>query len=708
VASLGVYAPLAVRLMRLRSVERKLSDVVREALDSRKRGKAQDARVDPEPIRALLADSAIAATWNEFEQRWSTARLSEAPERAPIRLADVLDDRPLFPFGPRRSLLPILPSLFIAIGVVGALLELIPSLSGLAADDAPQAAQVSWIAAQIAVAMRSVTWGFLFAASAMLAGRLIEGSFAARSSGLDSLIEQAFGSVSPGELAEITRQTQQSSIQTLGRELGQFSNELNERLDRGLQRIEQSSVRSATLISQEQRSALNNIVQEISLTMRQGVEHQLAELREVLQRAIEHQHSVANGLTEAFDTLVANTKSQDRVARSLNDSAGAVDAAARSMRSSADEMQPLLSQLGTTSSALADTAGHIRETQQLVARSAEGVRSSLEFAASGAEDQRASLEHALSEMRRTLLGLGDGLSDTLKHSVREVDQTIGATIGQLRETLAETNETVDRLGAPIRATEGATRETQVALDRVRAEVEALGQWLGQAAKPLRAGLEDVEGRAGDIARAIAEFANHTRQIDKTMQALRDEIHEESRRIQGAGGDLGRRLTQAAAAVGILETATIEATRRTRAGTGNTGNTASPAALAQPQLPAAGQAAAAPPAPTSTHWRSPRPDPPVAPADASSSPMTHRIETASNVGRPEGAGPTPTARAQGPDPYARFEGDAATPTTDAPQPGNAHYEHNGELKLSNLLGASDPAPRHTPAGTGDGAEPSDET
>jgi hypothetical protein len=57
--------------------------------------------------------------------------------------------------------------------------------------------------------------------------------------GLDDVLVRAYEAVSPGELAEITRQTQQKSLDILGRELTQFAHELNERMERGLQRIEQ-------------------------------------------------------------------------------------------------------------------------------------------------------------------------------------------------------------------------------------------------------------------------------------------------------------------------------------------------------------------------------------------------------------------------------------------------------------------------------------
>ncbi|MEM9177521.1 MAG: methyl-accepting chemotaxis protein [Myxococcota bacterium] len=516
VTVVAIYGPLLLRLGRLFLLERRLRDQAGDGGEGRPPGG------DADPIRAAMADSPIADAFAEFDRRWSTAQLGVAQERAPIRLIDVFEDKPLLPYGPRRSLLPTLPGLFLGLGVFAAIVGLIPSLSSLAADEAGADAQSAWLALQLGQALRATAWGFLCGLGASLTGRLLEGGFNARAVARDEIVERAYGSVSPGELAEITRQTQQRSLETLGKELTQFANELNERLDRGLQRIEQSTSRAASLVSQEQRGALHTVVQELSLSVRQGVEHHLAELRGALQRAVEHQGSVTSGLAETFERMVENAQTQDRVARTLIESASSVEEAARAMRSTAGEMQPVLDHLGSTSRSLSDTADRIGDTQQVVARTAEGVRSSLEFAADGVDDQRQFIERSLTEIRRALEGLGDGLGDSLQRSLREVDDVLGSTVGQLRDTLSESNETIERLAGPIRAAEGSTRETHVALDRVRNEVEALGQWMNQAVKPLRSGLTDVETRAEDITRAISEFTNHTRQIDKTMDSLRPE------------------------------------------------------------------------------------------------------------------------------------------------------------------------------------------
>jgi hypothetical protein len=249
ISAITVFGPLILRLGRLYLLERRLRDLGRDG-GPRHSGSESDA------IREAMLASPVQEVFEEFERRWTTSQLTETQDRAPIRLMDVFDDRPLLPYGPRRSLLPVLPGLFLGLGVFAALTGLIPSLTS---PDAGR--EAGWMAAQLGLALRASAWGFLCAIGASLTGRLLEGGFVARSAALDALMEAHYGSVSPGELAEITRQTQQQNLNALGKELANFANELNERLDRGLQRIEQSTARSASLISQEQRGALHTLAE---------------------------------------------------------------------------------------------------------------------------------------------------------------------------------------------------------------------------------------------------------------------------------------------------------------------------------------------------------------------------------------------------------------------------------------------------------------
>ena len=153
-----IHLPLAVRALRLWLLERQL----RHQLENESRGKepTDSAR---ESLRESLRDSGIGASFREFERRWQTAQVGEHLGRAPIRLIDVLDERPLLPFGPRRSLLPILPGLFLAIGVFAVLVGLIPSLGVFAAEELPSDDSAAWLADQLGLALRSSAWAFLCA-----------------------------------------------------------------------------------------------------------------------------------------------------------------------------------------------------------------------------------------------------------------------------------------------------------------------------------------------------------------------------------------------------------------------------------------------------------------------------------------------------------------------------------------------------------------
>ena len=67
--------------------------------------------------------------------------------------------------------------------------------------------------------------------------------------------------------------------------------------------------------------------------------------------------------------------------------------------------------------------------------------------------------------------------------------------------------------------------------------------MNQAIKPLRGGLTDVETRAEDIARAINEFGNYTRQIRDLVLAgqYRPPLRIEPTALGERGGALGAAL-----------------------------------------------------------------------------------------------------------------------------------------------------------------------
>lgn len=572
--ALVVFAPLVVRTIRLLLLERRLRDTLDEY-------ESKGPAAQRGALREWLRDSTISRQFEEFERRWTNAQITDGGGRAPIRLLDVFEDQPLLAIGPRRSLISALPSVFLGIWVLGALFGLIPSTTGSGIGTSG-GAPIDPLAIQLGLALRALAWGFASVIAASLIGRLVEGSFEARSRGLDDVLLRAYEAVSPGELAEITRQNQQKSLDILGRELTQFAHELNERLERGLQRIEQSSARAASLVSQEQRGALHSVVQELSLSVRQGVDHHLAELRTALQRAVDYQSSVTNGLSDTYERMVENAQMQDRVARTLTDSANALDTATRSLRSG------------------------------------------------------------------------------------------GVAVQGGMETLHE----------PIRP---RTDDARFESERLR-ESEAVAAQIAE-----------------DLGVALRGFTQQVQQIDKTMEALRLEIHEEGRARKDVDGDPAVRRGKPDRGVPPRE--------RTWAPAPEARPLAErPAAPAPPppvSLPPAATASlgfpiATAPAPASSQSSSPASSPSASPsASPASSPTVatapiagERSADLASVEGPIGRELSLSGfrvgapRAQGPDPYERFASGSEPPSNVRHFP-TRDRELGDELKLSGLLGPSGP-------------------
>lgn len=521
-----VYGPLLVRIVRILLLERAVRDASR--LDDRA------AELHRSAIAAAFSSSPLASQWEEFDYRWRGALAEGDRQRAPIRLLDVFDERPLIPTGAIKSLLPALPGLFLAIGVTGTFVGLAAAVSGGTAD-------ASAVGGFVAEALESSLWGLFAAIAALVSGRLLVGTIDRLAESLDHLVERAFGAVSTGEMASLWARSQRDSLLSLGAELTRFTFDLTERIDRGLQRIEHSTATAAGLISEEQRNVLKNVVNELSLQVQTGVADHLSALHEVLGRAVDHQGSVTGGLVEAFEQLTVDSQAHARVTEVLGQAAAAVRDAATSMSHASVDLAPVLDRLHDTGAALADTALSMRTTQETVASNADGIRLSIEHATAALSEQREFIEAGLVEIRSTLELMSTGLGENLSSALRSVDDALDHTIGRLRETIESSNETIDRMSVPVRAAEGTTREMHTALERVRVEIAGLGDWLGQAVRPLRGTLTQLEERAGEISRALTQFGDRAQHVDKTVDALRGEIHDEGRRLRSSNSELARQL-----------------------------------------------------------------------------------------------------------------------------------------------------------------------
>ncbi len=543
-----VYVPLLIRLWRVLSLSRAVS-------------LAAGDRDQPTPsqrneVMSTFAESSLESEWALFIQRWRAALTDGADERSPVRFLDVLEEHPLLPMGARRSLLPAIPSLFLAIGLLGTFVGLGLALGSEAFDpgDAADPIDTARLVAQVGLSLRASLWGIGLSIVAGIAGRMIDGAFDGAASVLDRSVQRCFPLVSSSELTAFGQRAQHESLVALGSELTRFTTDLTERIDRGLQRIERSTANAATLVSDEQRAGVQSVIRDLALQVRQGVDDHMGALQGALERATEHQDSVTGGLAAAFNQMADQSEAHARVTQTLDAAAATVDAASGSFRQTVVDFQPVLSSLRETGVSLDSTAERIDSTHVVVAQSAEDVRASLQQAAAAVGEQRDFVEVSLGEIRATLEALSTGLGENLTKSLRAVDDALGQTVGRLRETITESNDTIERMSQPMRSAEGTARELHSALERARSEITGLGEWMTQAMKPVRSSLTQLDERTSDVARALANFGDHALGMDKTMDALRGDLREEGRKFRASTADLSRKLNNTAEALATIEQA----------------------------------------------------------------------------------------------------------------------------------------------------------
>lgn len=541
-----VYAPLLLRWWRIST----LSRAVRMAAGDSDRPNP----VQRNEVQSAFADSLLESEWALFLQRWRAALTDGVAERSPVRFLDVLEDHPLLPSGARRALLPALPSIFLAIGLLGAFVGLGLALSSGSFSAGDGAAATNAIASQVGLSLRAALWGLGLSVVAGILGRLIDGAFEGLGADLDRSVQRCFPLVSASELTSFGQRAQHESLVALGSELTRFTNDLTERVDRGLQRIERSTASAASLVSAEQRAGVQKVVSELAMQVRAGVDAHLSELVGALERATEHQDTVTGGIAAAFNQMADQSEAHARVTRMLDAATATVEAASGSFRQTVVDFQPVLQHLRETGVSLQRTSERIETTHAIVAKAAEDVRLSLQHAASAVGDQRDFVEVSLGEIRATLDALSTGLGENLNKALRSVDDALGQTVGRLRETITESNDTIERMAGPIRSAEGTARELHSGLERVRSELTGLGDWLAQAMKPVRTTLTQLDEKTSEVSRALVSFGDRALGMDKTMDALRGDLREEGRKFRATTAELSRKLGQASEALSALEQA----------------------------------------------------------------------------------------------------------------------------------------------------------
>jgi len=516
-----VYGPLCLQLVQIEKLQRAVASAFVEESPS---------KILRREIAVAFERSPLAFQWQEFLQRWKSAceaqPRSGSPAgdeaRAPVRLSEVMDEYPALAMGPRRSLLPTLPGLFLATGLLGTFVGLILAIPE-AVSSSGRDQQIASLVQHVGLALRSSLWGLALSIAASFATRWIEGRLEAQIESLDLWVRRTYRSITPEELAMREAHTQRVGFDRLRSELTQVTIDFTDSLDTGLRRIEQSSAKAASLVSDEQRSALGKIVGELSETLKRGVEEHLGTLQSLLQTVVEHQGTVTGGLTHAFERMFDNSEAHARVTQSLVQAAESVRAAADAIDGTAREFQPVLVELKQMSGSLEQTASRIQSTQESSAHTADAVAASVEHSRHALGAQHQLLEDSLGEIRATFELLSRGLGENLSRALHDIDGALEQTVGRLRETILDSNETIDRLTVPIRAAEGAVIETRASLEQVKSDVVSLNDWLIQAARPVRSALSRLGDNTTSLSRALKEFGDRTRTVEHGMAELRSEL-----------------------------------------------------------------------------------------------------------------------------------------------------------------------------------------
>ncbi|MGH0036840.1 MAG: hypothetical protein ACQGVK_17580 [Myxococcota bacterium] len=564
---LAIHGSLVSRLLDLRGLRRTLSGIYADTVED------QDGR--REAMGNAFQASSLALEWDEFVRRWRETRHALPPSapgaedepRSGVRLGEVLSERPLIPPGPRAALLAVWPSLVLGLGLVAGVIG-------------------AHAAGSASGALAGLAWGVVLALAVEVGTRLIRGLLDQEAELIARLASSAYGALSPSELATRSALAQSATLEQLREDLGRANRELAETLDGGLRRIEGSSARAASLVSEEQKGSLRNVVEELRSSVRRAVESHVGSLQDALERAVEHQDSVSGGIARNYERMLENAESSERVAASLEGAAGAVDQATRSITETVEGLHPVLSQLRDTGRALEKTAGRIDHTQQLAAGTVETVRDSLDRAAGAVGEQRELVELGLSEIRQIVDHLSQGLGDQLSEALHNVDEALARSVDRLRRTVDETNATVDRLGDPVRSAEDATRDMHAALDRVRVDVTNMSQWLVKAVEPVRNTLSRIDEKSGGVARALDDVSRRADRIEKGLHGLGDGIGEQGSALRAGAADLSLRLQRTVDALSALDR---------REGAGERADSRPPTARQEDPRPSRAASPAPPPA-----------------------------------------------------------------------------------------------------------------
>ena len=178
-----VYIPLVSRGISMARLTRRLRKISVRHAGSPDLKKSEFARV--------LENSVIKFQWHEFHRLWlREPEASELKGYSPVRFSALIQQRPLLQPGFRKTVLDSLPSVMVALGILGAVLVLsiAPQLQAPFND-------LSSATALATLVLRVPLWGLSFAIAAGLMTQIVYGLFDHYSEFIDRYVSGTFESL---------------------------------------------------------------------------------------------------------------------------------------------------------------------------------------------------------------------------------------------------------------------------------------------------------------------------------------------------------------------------------------------------------------------------------------------------------------------------------------------------------------------------------
>ena len=505
IVALFVYLPLRFELLHANRLRKKLAVLVRKGSES-----PSDLRRE---MLQALRESRISATAADFVKRWESSKDSSG--RAPVRFATSFMARPLLPTGWRRSLLPAIPGMFLALGILGTFVGLTLAVSnqninqqvGDSTTRADATAdQVDQLIGNLALAFRTSLWGIVLSLLFVISLRRLEGHFEEEEERIDQLIHRVFPWVSESEVAALATREQRLATDQLRNSLQEVAMSLENAITAGLERIEKTTLDVASGVS-------DALVKELGQTIRDGVGAHVEALREAIEKTTQTQSEIGESLALAFEQIRNAAEAQRTAAENLAKSADAVGSASDVLSGAASELSPVVESLASTGQSLKSTSQAMASVQQKSSEAIESVRSALEDAKQALDQQRGMVQSILGELHSSIQQLSEGLSDDLVAALESVDGILGNAIGRLNGTIHDSNELLDRMAPAVgRVLEiSSTVEKSISgLDKgIQLLATSVHQQLGKIPDSIESLKQTNDALVARITKAITEIQKAT-------------------------------------------------------------------------------------------------------------------------------------------------------------------------------------------------------